>query len=244
MKPVKILKINEVSTPIVSDALALELMTPGRGIFAVQATESLSGIVQYYLGNNQNYEVYFTGYIEKCQQIDDKQQRITCKEFSSILAARFPVSLRHPQIVDVLNLITEKTGLEFVLEEKDWNNKYIPAVYNTGTGYSLMDFLGAELEIKKYVWMTLPDGKIYVGSWDGCPLAKAGTLEIPVSFIKELSSVGATVQIVPKLRPGILLKIGNSEPVYVTGVEPAGSFMRIKFDKSPWSTVFKRTGAA
>lgn len=234
MKLVKKLTVDDEDIPIVSESLALELDTPGRGIIVARAEKKLSGAVKFHLGYNGEYRRYFTGYVETCQQVDAKQQRLTVRELAAGLARPVPVSMRHVSAKDVLNQAARITGLKFTLENADWRRIIIPQAVNLGTGYDLMDFIGRECRIKNFIWQALPEGEIYIGSWNGSPNGDV-VLQIPVELFTQVSSFGGTIQTVPKFRPGLRIRIGNGDPVFVTKVETSGSTMRLNWTLNPFT---------
>ena len=236
MKIDKILKNNKQRIKIVSDTLTLERGTAGRGILVVQSEYALSGIVELSIGINQvdsilfnqTYELYITGYIDSCRQIDKKQQRLVIRELSGVLAARCPLSMRNTNALDVLKAIGKLTGLAFKTENAPWNKQAIPYFVNIGTGFEALKLLGQELEIENFVWQSQADGVVYVGSLQSCEVNKK-VLGIPAEYFKELSVSGASCPLVPGFRPGRRVRIGDGEIITIDKITVNGEQMRINF---------------
>ncbi|MCK4982797.1 MAG: hypothetical protein KAS17_07720 [Victivallaceae bacterium] len=228
MKIDKILKINSVMVPIVSESLTLERGAVGRGIFVVQSEVNLSGIAELSIGMDQKYELFASCYIESCRQIDKKQQRLVIREFSGVLGKRLPLSMRNTNARDILKTISEITGLVFKLEDADWNKQAIPYFINIGNGFEALDLFPSELGIEDFVWQCQPDGSIYIGSLQSCQVNKT-ILGIPAEYFKELSASGASCPLVPGFRPGKRIRIGNGDIITIDKISISEETMRINF---------------
>lgn len=229
MKCDKILTVAGTRYKIVSDSLTLEQSTPGRGIFAVQSEKQLAGIAQLAIGINNQYEVYATGYIDNCRQIDAKQQRLMFRETAAVLAGRWPLSFRNVIISDVLADLSVKTGLAFSLEKADWNTVSMPHFINIGTGLEALNLLSWQLDIDDFVWQCQPDGSIYLGSRAGAKIYQK-VIALPATFFTDLSARGASCPIVPGFRPGRRLRIGNGDIVTLDIVTINADSMRLGFE--------------
>jgi len=92
----------------------LDIKSPGRATFTVQAGESLKGLVTLDIGyNERTLQRHFLGYVERSTAANSTQQVVTCRELSSILANPLPLNLRHVDLQAVLAEISDKTGLGF-----------------------------------------------------------------------------------------------------------------------------------
>ena len=233
MKLNKKIKVNGREYSIISDVVLLEFMSPGRGIIVIKSEKPVYGKVQYYLGYNGKYVLYFTGYVKESTQVDEKQHRLLILENSAVLENRLPLSLRYAETEKILFEVSRQTGLEFITEKSDWNSVIIPCVYNTGSGFALMNFLQRELRITNPVHIQYGDGKIYFGSWDGSKFGGV-LLQLPVNIVESVSVKGGTLPVIPAYRPGIKLKIGTNECFYIVKVEVSGAKMRLNWVKDPW----------
>lgn len=233
MKQIKRFTVNDTDYKIVSDSFVMDLFSPGRGIIVVQADKPLAGITKYYLGYNDTYYLYMTGYVENCYQMDNKQQRLSIKELSFVLSKRMPITLRHVTAEQIIQKLSEISGVSFILEKADWNSVNIPSMINIGTGYEILDWLGKELRIKNYIWQCQPDGKLYVGSWAGSKLGNI-SMELPAKLLTQVSIVGATMPIIPQYRPGLNIKIGTNQKTFITSIDISSTDMRLKWNINPW----------
>ena len=116
MKLHKILTAANRRYPLVDEAVNLNLFTPGRAAFTVQSAEPLKGVVTFAAGYHpDNIKPWFTGYVETATQVDEKQQRLFCRELTAALFLRLPLALRDVTLAQTLAAIGQATGLEFTL---------------------------------------------------------------------------------------------------------------------------------
>lgn len=235
---------------LVNETIVHELQTPGRAIFVVQATQALSGIVTYATGYKaDSIPTVFTGYIEQSTPIDAKQQRIIVRELSASLNRRIPISMRHCTAHDILQHITSKTGVQFVLgkvnnQPNAWHQLILPTFQHRGGGYMALDSIGHAFNISRYMWQQQPDGKVFVGSWDATPWA-GKTLPIAANRLTQVTANNSgNLPVIPKLMPGTQIQIGNNDPMIVTRTEITDTIMRINWARNPWDPRLKRGAAA
>lgn len=203
----KTLTIGDQQYKLVSEDIRLELCGTGRAVFQLQAKEAVSGLVQFYVGysSQDKDRLYFTGYVESCHKVDNSQQRIFCRELGGVLDKHWPVSLRHPTLKDVLEHYTERTGLVFIVPERDYSTTRIPFFQTLGDGFHGMAMLGDVFRIPDYVWNPQPDGQIFVGSWADSRWASR-ELKIPEKWFQRVLTDGSKESpIIPPARPGAVL---------------------------------------
>jgi hypothetical protein len=229
MNYVRILTINDKMVSIVSDSWILERNTPGRAILAVKSRDVLEGIVTFDLGLDGVAVRWFTGYIESCSRIDDNQVRLVVRELGAVLAARWPLSLRNVTARDVLKQLAYQTGLAFSLEDADWNKQSIPHFINIGSGLEALNQLGVHLEINDYCQQCQADGSIYIGSAAGMVVSQK-IIELPASLFTETSASGATCALLPELRLGQRLRIGDGAIVRINSISVTDEKMRINWE--------------
>lgn len=218
--------------PLVSDTVALNLFTPGRAVFTVLSSEALAGTVVFSLGYSSSIKPWFIGFIESSTKVDEKQQRIFCRELTAALFFQLPLALRDVSLAQALQAISAATGLNFVLPSAatTYTSIKAPAFYNLANGYYALDMLAQVFNIKKLVWQQQPDGKVWVGSWDDSPLAST-PVTIPNKWEKQTTIAnGATVPLLPALRPGVMYNDN-----ILTSVEISGTKMALTWAKNPWA---------
>ena len=219
--------------PLVSEAANLNLFTPGRAVFTVQADQAVAGIVIFSAGYNPDQvKPWFIGYVETSTQVDNKQQRIFCRELTAVLFPRRPLALRDVNLKQILAAITQATTLEFVLPAtaKTYTSQETAAFYNLANGYHAMDSLGGVFDIEKLLWQQQVDGKVWVGSWNDSHWATK-SVDIPRTWETNITSAnGATVPALPALRPGAIY---NGK--VLTGVEFSGVQMKLTWAANPWA---------
>lgn len=231
MKYVKKLTVAGNEVKIVSESAVLDLAGPGRAVFAVQADRPAAGdLVRFSLGLDGEAAPWLSGYVESCRRIDSRQWRLVVREYSALLARRWTVSQRHTSAARVLAELSRLTGIAFRLGPgaAAWKETPIAYFFNLGSGYEALELIGKHLQIPDFVWMNQPDGTVFVGS--GSELAGAETvLAIPERFFTGLSAAGADCPLLPALRPGRRIRIGDSDPVRIESITLQGEKMRINF---------------
>ncbi len=205
MKLSKNIFINDKPYQVVKEEIALDVSTPGRAIFTVASEEKLSGMVHFEIGvAGRGVMVdFFTGFIERCTTVDAKQQKLFCREFTAVLWPVIPVSIRRCSMVDVLNIYSRKTGLQFALPGAEYTRTVKPLFQTAGTGIHGLDSLGAVFGIKNYIWQQQADGKVFAGDWND---SRWSGNDFPVDerFFQDVQPDGTkTLQVIPGLRPGV-----------------------------------------
>ncbi len=231
MKLTKLLTVNDKQYLINTDDVQLSLKSPGRAAFSILSNEKVSGLVKYSAGYDpSNLHLFFTGIVETCFKVDEKQQNIFCRELTSVLNQILPLSLRNVTLKQVLSAITDKTGLQFVVPDQPYADKKAPAFMSVAGGYHAMDSLARVFRIPNMIWQQQGDGKIFVGSWEHSYWANA-VLDLPIKF-QEKSGVADTAEIPaePSMRPGIKLTSGN----IITSLQLSDVKMKIGWQASPW----------
>ncbi len=193
--------------PLIADDVSLDIKRPAKGIFTVQADKKLTGIVSFAIGyNSQQLTQWFLGYIESSTALDKKQQRIVARELGGVLQHPQFLNLRHVTIKDILNTISDNTGLNFVVGEGDYSQTTIPYFYSMGNGFHCLDSLGKSFGIERYFWQQEASNNIFVGSWSDSHWSKK-SLDLDNKWLSDFG-VGerATLPALPQLRPGVYLK--------------------------------------
>jgi hypothetical protein len=202
-------------------------------VFTVQHSQPLTGVVIFSAGYKVNQvNPWFIGFVESSTTVDNKQQRIFCRELTAVLFARLPLALRDVNLQQTLAAITGTTGLEFTLPEKakTYTARNAAAFYNLANGYHAMDNLAHVYDIEKPLWQQQSDGTVFVGSWNDSHWANK-KLDIPRTWETQITSAnGATVPALPALRPGAIYN-GN----ILTAVEFAGVKMKLTWAANPWA---------
>lgn len=120
---------------------------------------------------------------------------------------------------------------KLVISAPPWLSHRAAFVMNPGSGYALIDAFGRIFNVPDYCWMPQPDGAVYIGDYKDAAAGRK-VFALPATFFTALSASGADCAVIPTLRPGQRLRIGNSPPVIVEQVTLTGNSMRIQFEKS------------
>ena len=207
MKLEKRLYINGQEVALKSNMVSLKLSLGGVAIFTVPESE----IEKYYavrfdIGYENQTRIFFEGYIEKIQPAESGYIKITAKENASILSNRWPISLEHPTLRDLLSLLSEKTGIDFVLPENaSYTDIKISNFVSQGTGYQCLQQLGKAFNIIDFVWFQHIDQTVYVGSYEDSRFYNKA-INIPLDISSRQNGDNITFAPFPMLRPGVLIK--------------------------------------
>ena len=209
MKLEKSLAVADVLYNIISDDIRLQLNTPGRASFTVQADEELSGIVICQAGwSGQSARNIFYGFVERSIKINSRQQLLYCREQSARADKKMDIVLRNATIPQILEKVTQKTGLTFFTPDAEYMQAQMPYFYANCGGYKVLDDIGVVFNISNYIWQQMADGRIYLGSWDDSHWP-VNTLILPDSLLADYSvDSSAWIGLIPAIRPGALTNRG------------------------------------
>lgn len=235
MKLTKKLTVDGKPVKLIDERIFHALKTPGRASFHVQSSTPLSGIVRFEMGYQvDQLQPYFLGYVENSNRIDDKHQRIFCRELTGALSRQLPASLRHVTLAETLAYFAEITGLQFVVPEQQDANSYTkkkaPFFYSAGDGYHCFDSMARVYDIPQFIWQQQGDGRVYVGSWLHSWVADKS---LPIDekwFTNHGIANSAKLPALPKLRTGLSIP-GRG---IITDLEFSGNSMNITWSKNPW----------
>lgn len=227
MKLHKVLTIAGQVYPLIKDEVRLDIKSPGRASFTVQAGATLKGLVTFDIGyNERTLQRHFIGYVERSTAANNLQQVLVCRELASILANPLPLNLRHVDLQAVLAEISNKTGLAFRIPDKAYAKVKAPYFYSLAAGYLAMDSMASVFGIPDFVWQQQGDGEVFVGSWADSFFGSRSALQLPVElFDGYQGNQSAMIAALPGLRPGVTINQGER----ITSVTLADSQMAIKW---------------
>ncbi len=214
MKIEKQLLIGGRAYPLIQDEVRLELSTPGRAQFRVQASGSLSGAVEYFCGwGDGALTRYFVGYIERSNRVSDEEQLIFCRELAALLARPMPLGLRQASLRQVIREIGQQSGLELVTGRGAYSNTPSPYYFHTGSGYGALDALGTVYRVPDFIWQQQSDDRIFAGSWADSEHARTSLHLDDQALTAHLTGGGARLPMDPTLRPGVATNRGRIHAV-------------------------------
>lgn len=227
MKLHKVLTIGGVVVALVNDDVRLDLKSPGRATFTIQAGAQVSGLVTLDIGYNESaLQRHFIGYVERCTAANGVEQIVFCREVASVLAKSMSMNLRHVDLRAVLADISSKTGLRFRVPDQPYTKVKAPYFYSLAAGYQAMDSMGTVFGIPDFIWQQQGDGEVFVGSWADSFFGARQALQLPASlFDGYQGNQSAMVSALPGLRPGVSINQGER----ITSVTLAGTQMAIKW---------------
>lgn len=227
MKLHKVLTIGGTAYPLVKDEVRLELKSPGRASFTIQADAPVKGLVTLDIGYNEaTLQRHFIGYVERCTAANRVQQVLMCRELAAILANPMPMNLRHVDMTMVLGAISEKTGLRFRVPEQPYAKVKAPFFYSLAAGYQAMDSLARVFNIPDFIWQQQGDGELFAGSWADSFFGARAPLQLPVElFDGYQGNQSAMIAALPGLRPGATI----NQRERITSVTLADNKMAIRW---------------
>ncbi|MEE7625429.1 hypothetical protein V3O24_04585 [Methylobacter sp. Wu8] len=212
MKLDRQLNINNTPYRVIEDRVLLDLDSPGRAQFLIDAGDkpvAAKQVVSFTLGyaKRDTMQRLFLGFVESVNTLD-KRQKLFCRELSAVLYAPLRLDLRHVTMQEVIADIHSKTGLTFSVGDGAYSRKKVANFYNLGNGYQAMQSMGRVFGIANYFWQQQGHGVIYAGSWQDSRWA-----DLPIEleggmFTEHLSNNSAKLVAIPALRPGVKLN-GN-----------------------------------
>ena len=229
MKLHQVLTIGGTVVPLVKDDVRLDLKSPGRATFTINAGAAVKGLVTFDIGYNEaTLQRHFMGYVERCTAANGIEQVVYCRELAAVLAQPLPMNLRHVDLRAVLADISTKTGLRFRVPDRDYTRVKAPFFYSLAAGYQAMDSLAKVFGIDDLVWQQQGDGELFVGSWADSFFGTRPPLQLPTNmFDGYQGNQSATIAALPGLRPGATINQGER----ITSVTLAGTQMAIKWTK-------------
>jgi hypothetical protein len=230
MKLDRQLNINNTPYHVIEDRVLLDLDSPGRAQFLIDAGDkpvAAKQVVSFTLGyaKHDTMQRVFLGFVESVNTVD-KRQKLFCRELSAVLYAPLRLDLRHVTMQEVITDIHTKTGLTFSVGDGAYSSKKVANFYNLGNGYQAMQSMARVFGITDYIWQQQGHGVIYAGSWQDSRWADL-PIDVPAEmFTEHLSNNSAKLVAIPALRPGVKLN-GN----IVTKVDFSGNQMVVTWKK-------------
>ncbi|BAP41285.1 putative prophage PSSB64-01, Orf34 [Pseudomonas sp. StFLB209] len=228
MKLHQVLTIGGAAQALVQDDVRLDLKSPGRATFTIQASGAKPGqLVTFDIGyNDATLQRHFIGYVERSTAANGLEQVVYCRELAAVLARPLPMNLRHVDLRAVLADISIKTGLKFRVPDQGYTRVKAPFFYSLAAGTLAMDSLARVFAIDDLIWQQQGDGEIFVGSWADSFFGTREPLQMPTKlFDGYQGNQSAMISAVPGLRPGVTINQGER----ITSVALAGTQMAIKW---------------
>lgn len=184
----------------------LELSAGGRASFVVQGPVTKKQIVKFDMGYQGDMRQYFYGVVTKAQSAENGYTRVMVRELAGLLAMRWPVSLQHPTVPQIIAQLSHDSGLNFVLPEgAGYIQTAVPNFVCQGTGYQLLENIGRAFAIPDFCWYQQTNGDIYLGSyadsrWPTRPI------DIPDSLgVDQRGGNSMKLAVLPAVRPGVIV---------------------------------------
>jgi len=241
MKLEKRLYINGEEVSVKTNMVSLKLSLGGVAVFTIpeQDIEKFHA-VRFDIGYEHQTQVFFEGYVEKIQPASAGYIKITVKENAGILSHRWPISLEHPTLRDVLNLLTEQTGLSFLLPENtDYTDTQIANFTSQGSGYQSLQQLGKAFNIPEFVWFQDSEQRVYVGSHQDCRFYNRA-VNLPIVISSRQNGDNMTFAPFPMLRPGVLIQDENLTEKRITRLDLIADEMTAYWEPEIYSVPVKK----
>lgn len=204
MKLCERLYIGQNEAKVTDIVCNLAYRSPGTASIVTNIKPTMQQVIAYECGYNNSLTRWFMGYVQSYKQINDNTYSLFCRELSAILRNSLPLAIQHKTLIELLNIVTEITGLQFVIPAKDYAKTPAAYIVNHSTGYTLMDSLGDTYGIERFTWQQQGDGRIFVGSWNDSAW-NGRDIPIPHQFVNKAQIDSAQIPMNPLLRPGVMI---------------------------------------
>ncbi|EKN5956936.1 hypothetical protein DVP42_23455, partial [Yersinia enterocolitica] len=115
MKLIQRCLINGKAAEVADLSLVLALNAAGRGFVTLTQqppeTRLAGAMVQIDLGRNGEAWRYFSGYVERDQPAENGARRLFIREAAAILDFDFPCAFQHPTLKEVLDNLSQQSGI-------------------------------------------------------------------------------------------------------------------------------------
>ena len=193
--------------------IVLQSATPGNCQISINTKVKQHAIVAVDLGWGDMIDRVFIGYVERVMPAVNGWYTLFCRELSASLGLNYSVMLRHPTLKQVLDELSQLTGLEFVVPDKTYIETAIPCFYCDSSGYAMLDNIGRSFRIDDFIWQQQGNGKIYVGSYQDSFWADK-PIVIPNSLMtNHQAGRTATIPAAPMIRPNVLANVSRIKTV-------------------------------
>ena len=204
---------------LVDHDIVLDLCAGGRAALTIEGTATKGQTLTVDTGYNAGLRRWFTGYVYDVQPAANGASKLLCRELAGLLGSKFPVSLQHATLRNLLAWLTEQTSLTFLLPDGvDYTDNPIPNFTSAGTGYQLLDNAGRAFSIPDFIWHQQPDGAIFVGSHAHSRWADKA-VELDPAFSAQQAGNAFTMAPIPTMRPGAIVNGKRVERVRLKGDE-------------------------
>lgn len=191
---------------LVSVNMVLELNACGRGFITVETDQDYTGkLVRLDVGYTDLVLRWFTGYVERSQPAENGYQRLFVRELAGVFERMWPCSFQHPTLKQLGAWLEENSGITVHLPDADYTRKPIPHFTHSGTGYQLLANLGAAFGITDHIWQVLPDGGLYIGSWQHSLFADKPVTIPPEFSTSQAAGNSMTLPVIQSVRPGVVV---------------------------------------
>ncbi|WP_295894146.1 hypothetical protein [uncultured Vibrio sp.] len=191
------------------------------------------GSVRFDIGFKEQTALWFEGTIDKVYPSVNGSHKILVKEHSAILSKRWPVSIEHPTMRDVLNYLGEQVGLHFALPEgANYTDKQIPNFTSQGTGYQCLAAIGKAFNVPDFLWFQNTDQTVYVGAFEHSRFYNKNVNLPPELTIKQAGNT-ITFAPFPVLRPGAIVNGKRVKRIDLINDEMTATWEESQTEQSP-----------
>ena len=169
------LEIDGAALEVIGAEVALALSETGRAVFTVRgAASGAVGKLARYRQGHAGRRVYpvFLGVVTAARAADGASTRLICRGLAMVLEGKAALALRHCTPADVLREMEAATGLAFLLPTSgEYLNTRLPYFAARGSWRAALEQMGAAWGVADALWLPMPDGRIFWGSWAGGPFS-------------------------------------------------------------------------
>ncbi|MEZ9233234.1 hypothetical protein AB4259_19355 [Vibrio amylolyticus] len=189
--------------------------------------------VRFDIGFDEKTALWFEGTIDKVYPSVNGSHKILVKEHSAILSKRWPVSIEHPTMRDVLTYLGKQVGLTFALPENaTYTDKQIPNFTSQGTGYQCLKAIGKAFNVPDFIWFQNTDQTVYIGAFEHSRFFNKNVTLPPEFTIKQAGNT-ITFAPFPVLRPGAIVNGKRVKRIDLINDEMTATWEENQTEQSP-----------
>ena len=98
---------------LVDHDVVLDISAGGRASLTIEGTATKGQTLTLDTGYNGELRRWFTGYVYDVQPAANGASKLLCRELAGILGSKFPVSIQHATLRNLLAWLTDQTQLTF-----------------------------------------------------------------------------------------------------------------------------------
>ena len=209
MKLNKILKINGAEIPLISEEIILQLNAVGIAYFECGGKTRPEGVLEYWIGRaGKPMQRFFSGFVRSTGELSPQKWGVYADESSILLNAPISLALRHASLREILQKISEHTGIQFEVSQNLLAlDVRLPLFHHQGSCIDALEHLKNSIFFDHLIWFQTISGAIFFGEWRDCFQAQK-TVTIASNLILKESTDKINLPFFAGFTPGRVSNLG------------------------------------